>query len=70
MTSEKNPKRETAKQGQASGGIELKGPVFYYKDSGIQEKHGEIPRWLMAVVVALLVWGVYYLIAYWSPPPV
>lgn len=47
---------------------ELHNPVFLYKDSGIRERHGTIPLWLLGVVAALIVWGVYYLVAYWSPP--
>lgn len=43
--------------------------VFIYKDAGIYEKHGYIPLWLLAVAVVLLIWGVYYLVVYWSPPP-
>ncbi len=43
-------------------------PVFYYRDSGILERHGKIPLWLVGVVVVLLVWGIYYLVAYWTPP--
>ena len=45
-----------------------KDTLFLYKDSGIREKHGHVPLWLWAVVVALLIWGVYYTIVYWSAP--
>jgi len=44
-------------------------PVYRYVDSGIQERHGEVPLWLWIVVVGLIVWGIYYLVAYWSPSP-
>ncbi len=43
-------------------------PVFYYQDSGILERHGKIPLWLLGVVVVLLIWGIYYLVTYWKPP--
>lgn len=37
-----------------------------YEFSGIEERHGIVPRWLAAVCVVLLVWMAYYLIAYWK----
>ncbi len=43
-------------------------PVFYYKDSGILERHGKVPLWLTLVLIALVIWSIYYLIAYWTPP--
>ena len=43
-------------------------PVYYYKDSGIQEQHGYVPIWLRVVAVSLVTWGIYYMIANWSPP--
>lgn len=43
--------------------------LFIYKDSGIQERHGHVPAWLWLVVVALIAWGIYYTVAYWTPPP-
>ncbi len=42
--------------------------VYYYENSGIEERHGRVPPWLWVVTVALLLWGIYYLVAYWSPP--
>lgn len=57
---------------EAGGGQEETRPgqeqKFYYKDSGIEERHGHVPLWLWGVAVALALWGVYYLIVYWSPP--
>ncbi len=53
------------KSGPAGG---PRGEVFVYKDSGIRERHGRIPPWLVAVAVALIIWGVYYLVAFWRPP--
>ncbi|HTN43229.1 MAG TPA: hypothetical protein VMN77_05460 [Nitrospiria bacterium] len=40
--------------------------VYRYQDSGIAERHGKIPLWLTLVSIALLIWGVYYTIQYWS----
>jgi hypothetical protein len=42
--------------------------LYVYKDSGIEERHGRVPPWLWVVTAALVLWGVYYLVAYWSPP--
>lgn len=39
-----------------------------YEHSGIEERHGIVPAWIIAVIVILLIWMVYYLIRYWSPP--
>jgi len=44
------------------------GEVFVYKDSGIHENRGYIPFWLILVLIALIVWGIYYTVAYWAPP--
>lgn len=41
---------------------------YSYTDAGIQERHGYVPVWLWGVVVALVIWGIYYTVAYWSPP--
>ncbi|HKB60047.1 MAG TPA: hypothetical protein VKC56_08400 [Gallionellaceae bacterium] len=60
-----NDETDTSTEAQESRQAE--DPVFLYKDSGIREKHGHVPLWLWGVVVALLIWGVYYTIAYWSP---
>ncbi len=69
MNSEADPNRGPVKEGQPEEATRAQGSVFLYKDSGILEKHGHIPPWLLAVVVALIVWGIYYLVAFWSPPP-
>ncbi len=42
--------------------------VYSYESAGISEHEGNVPLWLWGVVGALLIWGVYYLIAYWSEP--
>ncbi len=43
-------------------------PAYTYESAGITERRGEVPAWLWAVVVSLLVWGVYYLVTYWNAP--
>jgi hypothetical protein len=40
--------------------------VYRYEHSGIAERHGTIPGWLLLVAIALLIWGVYYTIKYWN----
>jgi len=49
---------------------DLKNTVYLYGAAGLRERHGYIPLWLWAVVLALSIWGVYYLITYWEEPPV
>src|SRR5713226_793917 len=39
---------------------------YLYEQSGIRERHGAVPLWLKLVVTGLLLWGVYYMIQYWS----
>lgn len=39
-----------------------------YESSGIEERTGRVPAWLVAVIVVLFVWMVYYLVRNWSPP--
>lgn len=53
--------------GEADG-TDSRSRLYYYKDAGIQEHHGYIPLWLWSVAVSLLIWGIYYLVVYWSPP--
>jgi hypothetical protein len=38
--------------------------TFIYKDAGLTERHGDVPRWLWVLVI----WGVYYLTTYWESP--
>ena len=40
--------------------------VYLYKDSGISERTGYVPFWLIVVAGSLLTWGVYYAVRYWS----
>lgn len=44
--------------------------VYVYDAAGISEREGRVPLWLWLVVLVLLIWGVYYLVAYWNAPPV
>jgi hypothetical protein len=34
----------------------------------IQSRHGIVNRWLLVVYAILAVWGVYYLVTYWTGP--
>jgi hypothetical protein len=43
-------------------------PVYTYESAGIAERQGNVPIWLWVVVVSLLIWGAYYLHAYWNAP--
>ena len=44
-------------------------PDYYlYRSAGITERPGHVPLWLLLVMIGLIVWGGYYLFAYWSPP--
>ncbi len=63
---ESKSRGDTGQQGSHEHG---KGnQVFLYKDSGILERHGKVPFWLVLVLIALVIWSIYYLIAYWTPP--
>src|SRR3569832_493569 len=42
---------------------------YLYHDAGLFERHGYVPWWLQGVAVALIIWSIYYSIAYWTPPP-
>ncbi len=42
------------------------GEISHYEFSGIDERHGRIPRWLGFVYVVLLIWMVYYLVRFWT----
>jgi len=43
--------------------------IHEYEAAGIRERTGRVPLWLWAVSVGLLVWGAYYIVGNWSPPP-
>lgn len=42
--------------------------VHSYASAGVEEREGSVPIWLWVVVAVLLMWGFYYLIAYWDAP--
>jgi hypothetical protein len=42
--------------------------VYTYAAAGLRERKGRVPYWLWFVVIALAIWGVYYLMTYWNPP--
>ncbi|MBI5890739.1 MAG: hypothetical protein HZB47_08695 [Nitrosomonadales bacterium] len=41
---------------------------FIYESAGITERDARVPVWLWVVAVSLLIWGIYYLVTYWSAP--
>ncbi len=57
----------------SAGGEHLSGQqseadhIEHYDSADIDERHGAVPRWLMAVYIALGIWMIYYLIQYWRP---
>ncbi len=69
MNSETNPQGKADESQHGSGGGHSPQSVFLYKDSGIQERTGQVPPWLWAVFAILIIWGIYYLITFWTPPP-
>ena len=42
------------------------GEISQYEFSGIQERHGKVPKWLAFVYVVMLIWMVYYLVRFWT----
>ncbi|HOG17546.1 MAG TPA: cbb3-type cytochrome c oxidase N-terminal domain-containing protein [Syntrophales bacterium] len=32
----------------------------------VESYEGRVPAWLMVIYAVLLVWGIYYLVAYWG----
>ena len=40
--------------------------VYVYEHSGIQERHGKVPLWLLGVVFGLIAWSIYYMIRFWN----
>ena len=40
--------------------------TYLYEPAGIQERSGSIPTWLKLVALGLILWGLYYMIRYWS----
>jgi len=49
---------------------EIETPAHLEEDyqyvSGIVERVGHVPIWLQLVYYALIVWGVYYIVRYWT----
>lgn len=50
-----------------NSGSEIEKKEYLYTSAGIREREGHIPRWLIWLAVALLIWSTYYLFSYWSP---
>lgn len=40
--------------------------ISRYEFSGIEERHGIVPKWLTVVYAVMLIWMVWYLIAFWT----
>jgi hypothetical protein len=40
--------------------------TYVHETAGIRERSGSIPAWLTLVAMGLIVWGLYYMIRYWS----
>lgn len=40
--------------------------TYVHETAGIRERSGSIPTWLTAMAMGLIIWGVYYVIRYWS----
>jgi hypothetical protein len=40
--------------------------VHDYAGGEVSTRRGRVNRWLLVVYLVLLVWGVYYLVAYWG----
>jgi len=40
--------------------------VNRYEASGIEERHGIVPKWLLVVYVVLAVWMVWYGLKFWT----
>ncbi len=69
MNSETNQPHGSGESQQGTADKHSPQSMFIYKDSGIQERAGPVPAWLWAVFVILIIWGIYYLVAFWTPPP-
>ena len=40
--------------------------TYVHEPAGIRERSGSIPTWLILVACGLILWGLYYMIRYWS----
>lgn len=66
---------ETQNDNQAQDAVDGRTPpaaagsaLYRYESAGITEREGRVPIWLWLVAASLLIWGVYYLVSYWSAP--
>jgi cbb3-type cytochrome oxidase subunit FixP-like protein len=58
------PDRTTEAKPPAEAGGEP--DTYVHESAGIRERSGYIPTWLSLVAVGLIVWGIYYMIRFWS----
>jgi hypothetical protein len=60
--------KDATSQDQAKAQTEVRDEpgTYVHETAGIRERSGIIPTWLTAVSVGLIIWGVYYMIRYWS----
>lgn len=63
-----NDEHENAKAKTISDGDPYASGAYEYRDSQLREHHGHVPAWLWFVTGGLIVWGIYYLLTYWSAP--
>ncbi|MEO8342301.1 MAG: hypothetical protein ABI536_00645 [Gallionella sp.] len=70
MTDSPNEKIENIKINNTQPGVgdAPEHAVYIYESAGISERKGNVPAWLWIVVVALVIWGIYYLVTYWNAP--
>ena len=59
---------DTSDSSQDRKGRHTEDEEYAYQESGIREREGSIPLWLILVTILLICWGVYYTIEYWSSP--
>ena len=70
MTESQNDKVENTKVNMQPVVGDAPGQAVYtYESAGISERKGNVPAWLWIVAVALVIWGIYYLVTYWNAPP-
>lgn len=43
--------------------------VHHYATSGIDEGNARVPRWLMAILIALFSFAAYYIVSNWDAQP-
>ena len=59
---------DVAGSGKDSGDRKTEEEEYTYQTSGIRERKGFIPLWLLLLATTLICWGVVYLAQNWSPP--